>query len=116
MKTNPFNSHMDGDKYRVQSASSYFNTTNQSGTALTKFKRAAANQDELILKVFNARKRIKLTPFDVQKRLRYPISTPITSIRRSLTNLTNSGYLVKLDEMRVGAFGRPNHLWTLKTA
>ncbi len=94
----------------------YFNTTGQSGTALTKFKRAAANQDDKVLDVFKRLSKSKLTPEQVWLQAGVSDATPITSIRRSLTNLTKRGELVKTDTMKWGPYGRPCHTWTLKTA
>jgi hypothetical protein len=39
---------------------------------------------------------------------------PITSIRRSLTNLTESGFLIKTDRQRIGAKGKPEYIWEYK--
>jgi hypothetical protein len=41
--------------------------------------------------------------------------TPITSIRRGMTNLTNSGHLIKTDRLITGAKGKPESIWKLKT-
>lgn len=36
---------------------------------------------------------------------------PITSVRRSLTNLTKHEYALKLDEQRPGLYKNENHCW-----
>jgi hypothetical protein len=40
---------------------------------------------------------------------------PITSIRRALTNLTEQGLLVKTDLQRMGAKGKPEYIWKVKS-
>ncbi len=90
----------------------YYNTTNQSGQVLTDFRQAAKTQDDKILAWFRTWHATAFTPFDLQKALRME-STPITSIRRSITNLTDSGFLVKLDTKAPGLYNRPNHQWKL---
>ncbi len=40
--------------------------------------------------------------------------TPITSIRRAMTNLTNRGNLVKTDAQVTGAKGKPEYIWKIK--
>lgn len=39
---------------------------------------------------------------------------PLTSVRRAITNLTESGYLEKGDKTSPGMYGRPEHLWRKK--
>lgn len=39
---------------------------------------------------------------------------PLTSFRRALTNLAKQGKVEKLDEVKVGIYGRNEHLWRLK--
>lgn len=41
--------------------------------------------------------------------------TPITSIRRGMTNLTTRGKLVKTDRTVIGAKGKPENIWKVKT-
>ena len=58
---------------------------------------------------------LPMTPHDVLYRGGFTQDVPITSIRRGLSNLTKSGYLVKTDQMKVGPFGRVSHTWVLKS-
>lgn len=37
----------------------------------------------------------------------------LTSVRRSMTNLTNNGDLVKTDKQVRGRYGKPEYLWKL---
>ena len=51
-----------------------------------------------------------MTPFEVRESV-LP-ECPITSARRAMTNLTESGLLVKTD-MRRERYGKKNHVWRL---
>ena len=41
------------------------------------------------------------------------LNCPITSIRRAMTCLTNSGKIVKTDRQIKGMYGKAEHLWEL---
>jgi hypothetical protein len=69
-------------------------------------------QSEQILKFFRSNPRYHFTPFDVA--IRTGLRAPITSIRRAITDLTRSGYLVKTERMKIGQYGMPNHTWKLR--
>ena len=90
----------------------YYNTTNQSGSTLTEYITTANSQDDMILNWFRFWPSCAFTPFDVQKALNL-MNTPITSIRRSITDLTNEGKLIKLESTVPGLYNRPNHQWRL---
>jgi len=40
-------------------------------------------------------------------------NSPITSVRRVITNLTGEGVLRKTDHQKEGPYGDPNYTWTL---
>ena len=93
---------------------SFYNTTNEGGQILLDFKRAAAYQDNLVLDMFK-RYNVALTPSECYRKLLdqklIEPSVPITSIRRSITNLTRDERLEKLPGKRVGPHGRPEYTW-----
>lgn len=94
---------------------SFFNSTNETGQLLMNYESIAKGQETDILSVFNVGD--MLTPYEVEYRLRNNPNRPlITSIRRSITNLTEKGLLVKNEcgEMKLGAYGRKNYTWSLK--
>ncbi len=95
---------------------SYYNTTHESGQILLDYKAQAANQDYLVLKVFKRLKR-PLSPSEVwgflTGSMEIPMDTPITSIRRSITNLTGRMELRKTNEKGIGKYGRSENRWTL---
>ena len=92
----------------------FYNTTSETNPTLSEYKRINSGQDATILKCFQAYRFRKLTPNDVWSLCGLSRNVPITSIRRSITNLTAAGYLVKLSEKKRGGYGRANSLWTLK--
>ena len=92
---------------------SYYNTTNLAGTKLKKEELKTLTQNTQILHVFRADDTLARTPFDVQKILKdnYDLDYPITSVRRSITNLTNDRYLVKTRAKSRGKYGKFNYTW-----
>ena len=82
---------------------SYYNTNNEVGTELKKSREKAKSQDELILIYFRNHDQLGVTPERVLRHFRImePLSsdrwanTPITSIRRSFSNLHKKGLIEK---------------------
>jgi hypothetical protein len=94
----------------VEQGELFFNTIGLSGNEL-EVKKEKCNQQELrILEIMKIGQPV--TPFEVSMFYNnlYP-SAPITSIRRAMTCLTNKGYLIKRDEMKVEVYGTKNHCW-----
>lgn len=93
----------------------YYNT-NQLGTAEVKqYSKICASQDEAVRLIFLDYKR-PMTPSEVWRVYTYPnlmSSTPLTSIRRSITNLTKQGFLEKTEDKKEGIFGRPENVWVI---
>jgi hypothetical protein len=96
--------------FGVAPTKNYFNTTRESGNPLRDSASRASIQDYRIMGIFKTNE--SLTPFDVHECYNKLYSeAPITSIRRSMTVLTNMGMLIKTNEMRVGKYGKKNYLW-----
>jgi len=95
---------------------SYHQTTDASPDGLRRYRIAAKKQDDIVLGWFLAHPGQALTASEVYRSLRQvqliSIYTPLTSIRRAITNLTPSK-LVKTDETRMGPYGRPEHCYRL---
>jgi hypothetical protein len=90
---------------------SYWNTTGMTGEALAEAIRTARHQDAAVLAVYQAAS-CPLTPWEVLHRCEAAGKRwPITSIRRSITTLANVGALKRLDTLRIGDLGRPEHEW-----
>lgn len=91
----------------------YFNTTELSGEELKEKKIKAGTQSDKILKYFRKIK-LPMTPSDVHMNL-FDESTPITSIRRSISTLTNKhGLLSKTNDQKIGPYGSNEYFWELK--
>jgi hypothetical protein len=89
----------------------YYDTTGLGDEALAERIEQAETQEDRIRLYFEARPQLHLTPFEIQERL-FP-ETPVTSVRRAVTNLTEEGTLRKTSHMKDGRYGQPNHTWTL---
>jgi len=82
-------------------------------------RRKAKTQEERILAFFMSRPRELFTPDDVWTM--FPVkdfgddsrNTPLTSIRRAMTNLTTAGLLEKTKTMRIGYYGKLTHCWRI---
>jgi predicted ArsR family transcriptional regulator len=92
---------------------SYYNTTNVNGQDLRDYRARAKSQEELILVHFQTRGG-EWSPSQILQRV-FTDGTPITSVRRAMTNLTDQGYLFKTGHKCRGMFGRPEYLWRLPT-
>ena len=91
----------------------YFNTIGLKGKELKVREFRTGTQNKLILDCFKERPGMELTPFEVRV-MTHQIYTPITSIRRAMTTLTDMGYLVKTQTRKLGEYGELNYTWKLK--
>lgn len=91
---------------------SYYNTTNLEGEDLAEAKSQARTQQDRILTFFEEHPGALFTPFEVREGAEMH-QTPITSVRRAMTNLTDDGELVKTELTRLGKFGANNYTWRL---
>ena len=100
---------------------SYFNTTNLQDVELDKCEKKAKSQDEIILELFKTFENLGLTPERALRHLKIMeklgenrwYRTPVTSIRRSFSNLQKRGLIEKTDDMVMGDYGKPVHVWRL---
>lgn len=94
----------------------FFNTVELKGEPLHKARKEARQQENMILAYFRSRPTAALTPEDLLA-IMSP-NTPLTSVRRAITNLTAKGFLRKLpltDVFHIGKYGKPVHSWKLST-
>lgn len=89
----------------------YYNTLGHEGDRLRTYKRKAFNQNTLVYQFMVLFPGEGYTPSEVQ-RIVLP-NTPVTSVRRSITTLTNQGKLIKTGRHRTGPYGRPETVWRL---
>lgn len=88
---------------------SYFNTTNERGSQLEQSIEKAERQEDIVLELF--KKHIVMSPSQVHHF--FDDSTPLTSIRRAITVLTDKSILVKTDQMIRGVYGKNEHCYKL---
>ena len=95
----------------------YYNTVNESGDKLTAYTAAAKSQNDLVIAYFKSIPGAKLSPEHVYNGLiaRGLISNnvPLTSLRRSFSNLLKAKSLVKLNEKTTSSYGRDTYLYEL---
>jgi hypothetical protein len=90
----------------------YYNTNRLTGSALLEAIHAAKSQQEKILLWFQAMPGRRMAPHQIRATL-FSEQTPLTSIRRAMTNLEQDGFLTKTKFMIDGDFGKPVHTWEL---
>ena len=88
----------------------YFNTVPESGDSLKDKRGKAKTQNNAVLKLYEVH--VKLSPSQAWELLNMP-DVPLTSIRRSISTLTDCGYLYKTTEKVVGRYGRNERVWEL---
>ena len=91
----------------------FYNTTNETGRMLTQSNKKANSQGVEVHAIF-LKSSTGLTASEVYRR--YPKkNTPLTSIRRAITNLANDKFLVKTLQKRTGMYGKPEYVYELYT-
>ncbi len=88
----------------------YYNTIPLSGEALKEKREKTMSQDDIILELFRKHKRF--SPSQIYQR-QFAGKCPITSVRRSITNLTRNGFLQKTGETVKGLYGDKENVWEL---
>lgn len=87
----------------------YYNTTNEIGAELAASISKNEKQEVVILELF--KKVAEWQPSHIFELLgKYPI----TSIRRTLTDLTAQGFLIKSEVKMMGMYGKKEHVWRTK--
>lgn len=96
----------------------FYNTISLEGEALQKATARALAQDRLVEEIFKSNKGRKLSPSQIQKIVasKYDRHSPITSWRRSITNLTKDGKLIKMgkEDQVTGIYASKEHTWMWK--
>lgn len=88
----------------------FFNTIHLKGQELKEVKESCSRQEERVYGLFVTYGSMTPAECSMIYNDNYP-NTPLTSIRRAITVLTERGKLEKLDEMKEGNFGKRNHKW-----
>ena len=89
----------------------YYNTTNEKEPVLNHLRGNAMKQDEIVLDFFKNNDS-EFTPCEVLENA-FTKNVPLTSVRRSITNLEGKGILIKTATKRIGLYGRFNYCWKL---
>lgn len=89
----------------------FYNTTGLKNPTLFDAVNTARKQDDKILEFFSAHKGSLYSPCDVHKSLFHDTLVPLTSCRRSISNLTTAGKLIKTDQYKNGVYGKKTYLW-----
>ena len=93
----------------------YYNTNEETGTTLNSSRKNAIKQEDLVLGIFQKHRVQSLTPEEVNNALEQDGHIfPITSIRRAISTLTNSGKLTKTSKLRGGKYNKNEHVWKFK--
>ena len=96
----------------------YYNTTNEVGQDLQENKDKALTQEQMILNKVRVSTEMDgdfTTSASVVASLEIFQKTPITSIRRAVTNLVNKGDLIYTGDKRSGMYGRNESIFKLNT-
>ena len=91
----------------------YYNSTKEKGEQLAIFKKQAKKQDDKVLDFFKENPRVEFGASQVWNALFFN-SAPITSVRRSITDLVQENKLEYTGRKRKGMFGRNESLIRLK--
>lgn len=90
----------------------YHNTNGLSGDDLKQKQMKTGSQNRKVLDFFRSHSYENFTPWEVNRALGMN-NTPITSIRRAITDLTEMGYLRRTDIQRPGLYKEPCYAWQL---
>ena len=96
----------------------YYNTTHVLGKQLNEYTEKAKSQEDRVLRFFLAMYPQRYTASEVWRQCFRESSaifnkTPLTSVRRAITNLYNEGDLVKTERIKDGIYGRPECIYKL---
>jgi hypothetical protein len=92
----------------------YYNTLNIGGQNLLLAIENAKKQKARVMVIMQAKRR-KMTPSEVHSVYIawFKGNPPLTSIRRSMTDLTTACKLEKTNDKVMGIYGQPEHKWQL---
>ena len=90
----------------------YHNSTNQDETFVNKAIKKCRSQELRITQIMYLKK--QATASEVWEFTEW-LKTPLTSIRRALSNLSYEGKLTKSNKTKIGLYGRPEYYYTIKS-
>ena len=97
----------------------FHNTNAEKGATLKESRKKAKSQDEMVLDYLRSHDQLGATPERVLRHFKIMeglnesrwYNTPITSIRRSFSNLKKKGMIYKTGETIEGDFGKQVAIW-----
>jgi hypothetical protein len=89
----------------------FYNSNREVGHVLANSHGQARQQRLMVQAFFEAHPDRHYAPHEVPM----PPGTPLTSVRRAITNLTEQGVLEKTGRMVQGTYGKQVHMWRLAT-
>ena len=100
----------------------FYNTNNEKGETLQESRKKAKSQDEMVLDYLRSHDQLGATPERVLRHFKIMeglnesrwYNTPITSIRRSFSNLKKKGLIYKTGQTIEGDFGKQIAIWKAK--
>ena len=117
-ETNHSNLPLQSRELRSEVSGNFFNTLGLTGEALRNAEIQNGSQEVKILELMKTLPYLKLTKYEIKTLLvslgQIGENTPESSISRALSELRDKGQVIKLEEMRQGGLGKPNHLWIKK--
>jgi len=87
----------------------YHNTTEQSQDYVREAVKNAKTQSEKVIAILKTEGR--KTPSEMAEY--FSNSVPLTSVRRAISNLVFEGVVRKLDDTKIGIYGKPEHYYNL---
>lgn len=93
----------------------FHNTIGARGQMLFDFEASVEKQEMVIMNYMKTHCSESFTPIQLWDRLnKLGYNYPLTSIRRALSNRTDTGELTMHEEKKNEMYGKPNHLWQFK--
>ena len=89
----------------------YYNTTKEIGALLKEYQEKATTQDQVILRMYKGGH--KLSASMIEAALNY--KWPITSIRRSITDLFQKGEIKRLPYKVMGKYNKKEYIYEVAT-
>jgi len=90
----------------------YYNTTQESGQTLFRFRSQAKAQTERVIDYYRSRPGQLIGPSEAWRATGLEAEgVPLTSARRAVTDATKAGILVRTKDKTIGAYGHPETLW-----
>ena len=91
----------------------FHNTTNESGKQLELFTAKAHNQNQAVYEMFQRYNSLSASECFTRLQNHTRLTWILTSVRRSITTLTNTGKLIKTEKKVNGLYGRPEYVYTI---